>query len=321
MVFNIPAVIPNGVPFKCQLSERLRTTIYRVTQIFAAPGEGFSSLVVDVDDFRVGVTTNPKEYFAQNDLPGQFANDPDYRAWVSERCSTQHGTPRENHYVVVQTRQELNAWLATDGQCWKTDLGPGEHLLFVDGGALPVPSSDDKPHWRNAVLAAIKMELGVTGNFQNVADQVSFRTTDGRWLDLLRLSASTPEISKSTSLSAQDLQQKSIKIVLMADHLRAELDPVGTPSTSLEELLKALQMDLSTNYAFRRLWYLRLHDRCRRFLASFGRNINEEQGFEVVNIHRNQIAHEGVEKIDLRLMKEMEKRADELIRRTASSSS
>ena len=321
MVFNIPAVIPNGVPFECQLSERLRTTIYRVTQVFTAPGEVFSSLVVDVDDFRVGVTTSPEEYFAQNDLPGQFANDPDYRAWVSERCSTQQGTPRENPYVVLQTRQELNAWPATDGQCWKADLGRGEQLLFVDGGALPVPSSDDKPHWRNAVLAAVKMELGVTGNFDNVADQVSFRTTDGQWLDLLRLSASSPEISLSTPLSAQDLQQKTNQIVLMADHLRAEVDLVGTYATSLEELLEALQMNPSTNDAFRRLWYLRLHDRCKRFLGSCGRKINEEPDFKAVNVHRNEIAHQGVEKIDLRLMKELEERSHELIRRTASSGS
>ena len=142
MVFNIPAVIPNGAPFECHLSERLRTTIYRVTQVFTAPSEGFSSLVVDVDDFRAGITTSPEQYFAQNDLPGQFANDPDYRAWVSESCSTQHDTPRENPYVVLQTRQELNAWPATDGQCWKADLGRGEQLIFVDGGASVTIKAD-----------------------------------------------------------------------------------------------------------------------------------------------------------------------------------
>ena len=321
MVVNIPAVIPNGVPFECQLSERLRTTIYRVTQLYAPPTEGFSRLVVDVDDFRVGITTSPEEYFTQNDLPGEFADDADYRAWVSESCSTQQGTPRENPYLVVQTRQELNAWPARDGQCWKADLGRGEHLLFVDGGALPVPPSDDKPHWRNAVLAAVKMELGVTGHFDNVADQVSFRTTDGQWLDLRRLSASTSEISISTLLTAQDLRQKINQIGLMADQLRAEVDLVGTHATPLEELLEVLQMDPSTNDAFRRLWYLRLHDRCKRFLHSCGRKIEKEPGFEAVNVHRNQIAHEGVEKIDLRLMKELEERAHELIRRTASSSS
>ena len=320
-MFNIPAVIPNGVPFECQLSERLRTTIYRATQVSIAPGEDFSNLIVDVDDFRVGLTTSLEEYFAQNDLPGQFANDPDYQIWVSECCTTQHGTPRDNAYMVVQTRQALNGWPATDGQCWKADLGRGEQLLFVDGGALPVPSPDDKPHWRNAVLTAIKMDLGVTGTFEKVADQVSFRTTEGQWLDLLRLSISSPEIFVSTPLSGQDLQQKTNPSALMADHLRAKVGLVGTHATALEELLEALQMDPSTDDAFRRLWYLRLHDRCRRFLVSCARNINKEQGFEAVNVHRNQIAHEGVEKIDLRLMKELEHRAHELIRQAASSSS
>ncbi|MYB48555.1 MAG: hypothetical protein F4X72_04690 [Dehalococcoidia bacterium] len=321
MVFNIPAVIPNGVPFECRLSERLRTTIYCVTQVIIAPGEGFSSLVVDVDDFRVGVTTSPEQYFAQNDLPGQFANDTNYRDWVSEHCSTPYGRPRENLYVVLQTRQELNAWSATDGQCWKADLRCGEHLLFVDGGALPVPPSDDKLHWRNALLAAVRMELGVTGDFEKVADQVSFRTTDGQWLDLLRLSASSPEVSVSTPLSVQDLHQKTNQIALMADRLRAQVDPVGADATSLEELLEALQMDSSTDDAYRRLWYLRLHDRCKRFLNSCGRKIKKEQGFKTVNEYRNKIAHEGLEKIDPRLMKELEERSHELIRRTALSGS
>ena len=321
MPFNIPAVIPNGVPFECQLSERVRTTIYRVTQVFTPHGEGFSNLIVDVDDFRVGVTTSPEEYFAQNDLLGQFADDPDYRTWVSECCSTQHGTPRENAYVVLQTRQALDEWPATDGQCWRADFGRGQHLLFVDGGALPIPSPDDKPHWRNAALTAVKIELGVTGTFENVADQVSFRTTEGKWLDLLRLSVSSPEISVSTPLAGRDLQQKTNQSALMADHLRAEVDRGGARATWLGELLEALQMDPSTDDAFRRLWYLRLHDRCQRFLFSCGRNIKEEQGFEAVNVHRNEIAHEGVEKIDLLLMKELEQRAHELVRQTASSGS
>ena len=213
-------------------------------------------------------------------------------------CSTQHDTPRENPYVVLQTRQELNAWPATDGQCWKADLGRGEQLLFVDGGALPVPPSDDKPHWRNAVLAAMRIELDVTGSFEKIADQVSFRTTDSRWLDLWRLSASSPEISVSTPLSGQDLGLRTNRVALMANHLRTQVDPAGTGATPLRELLEALQMDPSPDDAYRRLWYLRLHDRCRRLIHSCGRKIKTEQGFEAVNGYRNAIAHEGIEKIN-----------------------
>ena len=44
MVVYVSAAIPDGVPFECLLSERLRTTIYRVPQFFAATGEGFSGV-------------------------------------------------------------------------------------------------------------------------------------------------------------------------------------------------------------------------------------------------------------------------------------
>ena len=138
MVVNISAAMPDGIPFECLLSERLRTTIYRVPQFFAPAGEGFSRVVFDTVDFRAGVTTNPEGYFAQNDLTGEFVYDPTYRDWVRECCNTVTDTSVVNLHVVLQAKQELDAWPATDGQCWKTDLGRGEHLLFVDNGAYPV---------------------------------------------------------------------------------------------------------------------------------------------------------------------------------------
>ena len=322
MVVYASAAIPDGVPFECLLSERLRTTIYRVPQFFAAAGEGFSGVVFDAADFRAGVTTNPEEYFLQNDLAGQFVDDPTYRPWVRKCCNTEPGTSVTNLHVVLQVRQELNEWAATDGQCWKADLGRGEHLLFVDGGEHPVPPSDDKPHWRNVVLAAVRIKLDVTGSFEKVADQVSFRTTDDRWMDLRRLSVSSPELSIATPLAAQDLHEKVGAITLLAKQLEAQVEAqVDSPGDSepLRQLLEALQLDPLTDDAYRRLWFLQLHDRCRRFLHSRGHKIKEEKAFEKINHHRNEIAHEGVERIDLQLMKQLQQNAHEVIRQNASS--
>ena len=175
MPVNVSAAIPDGVPFECFLSECVRTTIYRVPQFFSPADEGFSGVVLDAAEFRAGITTKPEKYFSQNDLSGQFVDDPTFLPWVRERCGNDHGTPSTNIYVVLQARQDLNAWLATDGQCWKADRGCGDHLLFVDGGEHTVPFFDDKPHWRNAVLAAARLELDSPGSLVNVADQVSYR--------------------------------------------------------------------------------------------------------------------------------------------------
>ena len=318
MVVYVSAAIPDGVPFECLLSERLRTTIYRVPQFFAATGEGFSGVVFDAADFRAGVTTSPEEYFLQNDLAGQFVDDPTYRPWVRECCNTEPGTSVTNLHVVLQVRQKLNAWPATDGQCWKADLGRGEHLLFVDGGQHPVPPSDDKPHWRNTVLAAVRIKLDATGGFEKVADQVSFRTTDNRWLDLMRLSVSSPEVSTAAPLAAHDLGEKAGAIALIAKQLEAQGDSHGDP-VPLRQLLEALQLEPLADDAYRRLWFLQLHDRCRRFLHSSGRKIQGEEAFEKVNNHRNEIAHEGVERIDLQLMKQLQQNVHEVIRQNASS--
>ena len=319
MPVNVSAAMRNGVPFECLLSECLRTTIYRVPQFFSAADEGFSSVVCDIDDFKAGVTTSPEEYFSQNDLSGQFVDDPDYRAWVRESCNTGSRTSGANLHVVIQVRQELSAWAATDGQCWKADLGCGEHLLFVDGGSHPVPPFDDKPHWRNAVLAAVRIRLNATGSFEKVADQVSYRTTDDRWLDLLRLSVSSPEGSTSTPLVTEELREKALGIASLVSQIGAQAAPVGADPAPLRQLLDALQLAPLTDDAYRRLWFLQLHDRCRRFLHNCGRNIEKEQTFKKVNIHRNEIAHEGVERIDLRLMEELQQNVYEAIRRNPSS--
>ena len=64
--------------------------------------------------------------------------------------------------------------------------------------------------------------------------------------------------------------------------------------------------------------FLQLHDRCKRFLHSRGRKIKHEKAFERVNVHRNEIAHEGVERIDLQLMKQLQQNVHEVIRWDAS---
>ena len=94
----------------------------------------------------------------------------------------------------------------------------------MDNGAHPVPPSDDKPHWRNAVLAAVRIELDVTGGFETVADGVSFRTTDDHYLDLLRLSVSEPEVSTATPLVTHDLCEKADAIDWLAKQLRAQVE-------------------------------------------------------------------------------------------------
>ena len=319
MPVNVSAAISNGIPFDCLLSECLLTAIYRVPQFFTVAGEVFSHVILEADDFRAGVTTDPEEYLAQNDLTGQFANDPAWQAWVRDCCNSDLGKSSTKLHVVLQVRQELSAWPATDGQCCKADLGLGEHLLFVDGGEHPVPPFDDKPHWRNAVFAAIRIKLGATGSFKRVGAQVSYRTTDDRWLDLLRLNVSISEVSTSTALAREDLREKARGIATMVSQIRAQVDSVGADPAPLRQLLDALQMAPLTDDAYRRLWFLRLHDRCRRFLHSCGLKIMEEQAFETVNTHRNEIAHEGIERIDLRLLEELQQNVYEVIRRNPSS--
>ena len=315
MPAKIEAVIPNGTPFKCHLAESFRTTIYKVPQFFAAPGKTFSGVVLDTDEFRAGITTDPEEYFQRSDLTGQFVADPDNLEWVRECCNVRRGAPGMNLHVVLQERQELASWPATVGQCLKADLGRGDHLWFVDGGELPFPPLDDRSRWRNAVLAAVRIELGATGSFEMVGGQVSFRTTDDQWLDLLRIGVSSAEGSTSSPLTAHELSDKASSIKLLANRLTEILDSGDRDNASLQQLLDALQLDPLKDDAYRRLWFLQLHDRCKRFLRSHGKEIKEEERFNEVTLHRNEIAHEGVERIDLRLMNQLQKSTYFLIQR------
>ena len=168
------------------------------------------------------------------------------------------------------------------------------------------------------MLAAVRIKLDATGSFEKVGDQVSYRTTDDRWLDLLRLSVSSPEVSRSSPLATEELREKARGIAALVSQIRAQVDSFGADPAPLRQLLDALQLTPLTDDAFRRLWFLRLHDRCRRFLNSCGLKIEEEQAFKKVNTHRNAIAHEGIERIDLRLLEELQQNVYEVIRRNPS---
>ncbi len=314
MIVKAVGPFPNGTPFACDLAECVRTTFYKGPGFFAANGEGASAVVVKDDGFQAAITTDPIQFLAESDITGQFAGDPRFRDTIHEHFADEPSSPGLELHIVFQQTQGLGGWTADEGQCIQDQSEGVERLYFFDGGEFTVPDVDNHAVLRNAVLAAVRIDMDPTARLSKVrlskvVDQTSFRSTDNRWLWFLRARLGTAEGSSFAPLTPEELHLKGSAVASTLARIRERLEARGTASPTLEAVLEVLEMEFHPNDQSRRLWYLLLHDRTRRLLATLDKKIKKEPGFKNVNKHRNEIAHEGVDRLDAGMAQELVEKA------------
>ena len=309
MIVKAAGPFPNGTPFSCDLAECVRTTIYQGPRFFAADGEGASSIVVRDDGFQAAITTDPVQFLADSDITGQFAGDSNFAEAIRKQFVLEPPSPGIDLHIVFQQTQGLGGWPADEGQCIQDQTDGVERLYFFDGGEFAVPDVDNHAVLRNAVLAAVRIDMDLTARLSTVVDQTSFRSTDNRWLWFLRVRVGSAEGSSLAPLTPEELRLKGSAVASTSARIRERLEAKGSVSPTLEAVLEVLEMEFHPNDQSRRLWYLLLHDRTRRLLATLDQKIKKEPGFENVNKHRNEIAHEGVDRLDVGMARELIEKA------------
>ena len=85
----------------------------------------------------------------------------------------------------------------------------------------------------------------------------------------------------------------------------------------LEELIEAMQLDETKGHAYWRLWYLQLYDRLEKFGEQCRPRLQlgNQEGLNDENYHRNLIAHRGVDRIDGSLLRSIQTKATDIIKR------
>ena len=262
-----------GAPFYCTISEYVRTIMFQVPR-FQIAGYGCVSPIVikDEPDFRASVMTDPVNYIRNG--PILKAHIPDE---TLEECLGVSGSATEKAlYLVLEIKQDLGMFRATDGQCRKMEDAGVEHVFIVDCGAPYVPDPGDRAGAIDVVLTGVQMAFDFAEPFKKMLDTECYFTDEGRRLHIERveLSASVQVVGPITPERTAELAHKSKALIGQLDKAIGDGKPqAGTAATTeyrprLAELLATLQAEPTNDEAGRRVWFLRLYDRAEKFGAT-----------------------------------------------------
>ena len=165
--------------------------------------------------------------------------------------------------MLIQFKEKMGSFPATDGRCIISEHEGTKKFFLFDCDDVSTPRPDERANSINTVLAAIKMEFGITEGFEKLFDEHCYKTTDGkcvyRVIPTINISASV-----ESPLTLEELKSKSKAARNLADLIEEGIGSDRTGgrqqwqpdfSTRLEELIEGLQIKPSTDDAYLRLCF------------------------------------------------------------------
>ena len=313
MPITLAGVQRMGEPFPCHLTEYMRTIIYKIPK-FVVREDHFPSVVIqDTPDFRAAVVTDLVTYLKDDDFSDQYDSDASFPSALHEKYGLDCKQSEKHVFIVIQFKEDLGRFPATDGQCIKIEHDGIEELAMVDCGDPYTPHPDERVSTVNAVLSAVRIEFEITDGLEKLFDAPSFRTDDGKWLSRVSVEMSA-NLSVLTPLALEDFSARSDASKVLVSRLvegqgngswsgqRRRIPDFGT---RLDEFTGALQMEPSTDDAYLRLWYLQAWDRLEGLGDAFRPRLQvlNDPSLEAEKKHRNDVAHRGVQRIDWKLLR------------------
>ena len=305
-----------GDAYACRLETYYRTIVYELPN-YVLDDEGTTpGILHETSDFRAAMVTDPVDYLTGSDFSDQFRSD----ANSADELRDKLGDFNKNGgklCIVLQLRQDLGSFLADKGQCRRIN---GE-LALINCGEPHVPAIDDRRDTINTLLTAVKMEFDITDGFVKHLDTSIYRTDDGDFVHWQNVPLSAAVGTATRHIGTEDLTTKIADTRSLCDQINQAMtaSPPVNPKLKqdfpkrLTDLMDGLQLEPSHDDAYRRLWYLQLWHRAKKFgKAIKGQVLN--QGFTDERNHRNAIAHRGVERADGTLLQSFQQKLFGIIR-------
>ena len=302
-----------GEPFSCHLSEYMRTIVYKIPRHIVREGHLSPVVVHDTNNFRAAIVTDPLNYVRESDFSDQYNLDVSFSGALQEKCGIAPNDFDRSIFVVIQLKQDMNSFPAVDGQCIKqTHNGTGV-LRIADCDDAPAPHPNARMRSIGTLLAAAKVEFGITEGIEKAFDEHCYKTDMGDCIHPVNFEVSVG-VTVLSPATLEDLTAKAEATRILAARMRASMEGAGEVAgrrrilefgTRLEDLITALQLEASLDDAYLRLWYLQLWDRLEKLGDAFRPRLQvlNNPNLESEKTHRNDIAHQGVEKIDAALLK------------------
>ena len=314
-----------GEPFLCTISEYLRTIIYEVPTFVVRKDGPVTPIVVKDDvNFRASVVTDPVQYIRESTFLKRYISDERLEGKLTGSQSAEEGRHEQSLYLVLEIKEQMEPFNASDGQCRRLEHDGIEEIGIVDCGAPYVPYPGDMTDQINAVLTAVKIGYQATWALEEVIDTDCYLTGEDELLPIIRFNISarlsvrspiTEEEVTARGETSRGLAGKLERAVVEGPSVGSVPDPAEY-TARLAELLAALQADRSDDDAYLRLWFLRLYDRAVEFGRTCGWQMENDKndGIQDIKNHRNDIAHPGVDRLDGNLARQFQSYLFEIIR-------
>ncbi len=316
---------PAGEPFACHLSKYMRTIVYRMPTHIVREGHLSPAIVYQTDDFRASIVTDPASYLSGSDFSGQYSFDKTFPDAVQEKCCVEANDVGERTFIVVQFSEDMKSFPAVDGQCMKMNGDGREVFVISDFDDAPGPRPDARTHTIENVVAALKVEFGITEGFEQVFNEGCYETDNGVCVYPVNIDVSVGGVTVLRPMALEDLRAKAEATRVLVAKMEGRLNGVSqqehgrcptTYRTRLHELIGALWLEPSLDDAYLQLWYLRLWDRLEKFSKACNPRIQvmNDPKLKANKDHRNDIAHRGVEGINRALLATFQKEVFRILR-------
>ena len=271
---------PLGEPFACHLSEYMRTIVYKMPSHVVREGQLSPVIVYDTGDFRASIATAPLSYLRESDFSDQYSLDVSFPTALQEKTDMTSNDSGKRIFVVIQLKQEMKSFPAVGGQCIKREHDGTQVLLIADCDDAPAPRPDARMRTIDTVLAAAKVEFGITEGMEKAFDAGCYKTDKGACVHPYNIEFRVGGVTVLSPMTLGHLAAKAKATAVLAAQLSASIEGVTQGGqrrripefgTRLEDLIEALRLEPSLDDAYLRLWYLQLWDRLENSVMPFAR--------------------------------------------------
>ena len=327
-----------GREFRCTISGYYRTRIFEFPGIdFRPDGEEPHHAIYASPSVQACVASDLVGYFENSTSSKHYAISPSLRHEVRETDekikSQQNG--RVPVFLVVEEFNQLTPVQMVKGECGISDevderdgekvpilVGgrEGEEFLTawatIDGAWPELPSNQ---RLVNMILAGLRVGQQTSGPIRKYLDQNGLVTDDGRFVEMMRPTVSSPRLITTTPMGAAEYRNRVSEI---SSAIEAMEKDIGAPHMAL--LVNSMYSDEYKDDAYRRLQYLglwqSLADAARPYLGYSGdvRKANVvvagNKTLRELCEYRGNIAHWWTDTIDENFMADLQRTINELVR-------
>lgn len=251
-----------GEPFACQLSEYMRTIIYKVPGLLVQEGRLPPISVEHASDFNVSIVTDPISYLKDSNFSDQYKLDMNFRAELLDECANDRKDSGKDIFVTIQLKENMGSFQAVDGQCIKIKHDDIEELAIVDCDDAPAPHPKQRENSVNRVLAAARAGLGVTGEFETILDRSCYRTDYGQCVYGLRVQVRA-NLEVVNPLTLEDLTVRSEAVKELAAKIQEDIEADHTGGASQPVIVPKVFLSYSWDSEAHKQWVKELASRLR----------------------------------------------------------